>query len=153
MPSDATGRLVAIARKAKPHAVVEEIAGCAVTPQAGIEGDWRGRSGDRQVTVLAAEAWAAACAALGAEIPWTTRRANLLVAGVDLPRTVGARILIGDVVLKVTGETDPCGRMDAQVPGLRAALRPDWRGGVTCVVAHGGRIQPGDSVRLADPSP
>jgi hypothetical protein len=41
----------------------------------------------RQITVLAREAWEAAAAALGdPDLPWTVRRANLLVEGVELPR-------------------------------------------------------------------
>jgi hypothetical protein len=46
-------------------------------------------------------------------LAWTCRRANLLVEGVRLPRAKGAVLTFGDdVVLKVIGETVPCGRMD-----------------------------------------
>ena len=34
--------------------------------------------------------------------------------------------------LEVTGETDPCERMEEIQPGLFQALAPGWRGGVTC---------------------
>jgi len=39
--------------------------------------------------------------------------------------------------------------MDEAAPGLQAALRPDWRGGVFAQVMVGGVIRVGDSVRWA----
>lgn len=119
--------------------------------EAGVVGDSRGRSAGRQVTVLAREAWQEACDELGRELPWTTRRANLLVEGVDLPRQAGRRLGVGDALLEITGETEPCQRMDDAAPGLRRSLRPGWRGGVTCRVVTGGRVRPGDAVRV-DPA-
>ena len=114
----------------------------------GLEGDFRGRTRSRQVTVLSREAWAGACAELGTELPWTTRRANLLVEGLDLEGTAGQRLHVGTVVLEITGETRPCDRMDEAHEGLRAALTPGWRGGITCRVVTPGRVQAGDAVRL-----
>jgi MOSC domain-containing protein YiiM len=100
------------------------------------------------VTILFAQDWAAACAALGETCAWTIRRANLLVEGVANPREAGGLIEIGQALLLITGETDPCSRMDAQWPGLRDALTPDWRGGVTARVVRGGAIRAGDQARL-----
>ena len=68
--------------------------------------------------------------------------------GVRLKETTGAIIAIGDVRLEVSGETDPCGRMDELEPGLRAALEPDWRGGVCCRVLHGGAVADGMPVTI-----
>lgn len=124
-----------------------------VSPATGVANDARGRrkpggTGKRQVTVLSREAWEAACADLGTRLDWTARRANLLVEGLALERTTGSRLRIGDATLEVTGETDPCAKMDQQMPGLEAALRPDWRGGVTCRVLSGGAIAVGDSIAL-----
>lgn len=114
----------------------------------GLEGDFRGRTRNRQVTVLSREAWAAACAAVGADLPWTTRRANLLVEGLDLEETTGQRLHIGEVVLEITGETRPCTRMEEAHAGLREALTPGWRGGVTCRVVTPGTVRTGATVRL-----
>ena len=72
----------------------------------------------------------------------------LLVEGLALPTAPGARLRIGTVELLVTGETEPCSRMDEVVSGLRAALTPDWRGGVTCRVVSGGEIKLGESMTM-----
>ena len=60
--------------------------------------------------------------------------------------TKGNRLKIGDVLLEITGETDPCFRMDEQQEGLQEALRPHWRGGVTCRVLSEGQIAVGDEI-------
>jgi MOSC domain-containing protein YiiM len=112
----------------------------------------RGAQKVRQVTVLFAEDWRAACAELYADIPWTTRRANFYVEGfahAAAVKRIGARLMIGGVLLEVTEETDPCGRMEEQVPGLKAALTPNWRGGICCKVVQGGDVKIGDKVILA----
>jgi MOSC domain-containing protein YiiM len=115
-----------------------------ITPEAGLVPDFRGKPGPRQVTVLFEQDWLAACGALGEARPWTIRRANLLLRGVPNPQAAQGRIVIGDAVLEITGETDPCQRMDAQWPGLREALAPDWRGGLLTRVVSGGPIAVGD---------
>ena len=142
------GRLAAMARKPGRGVAMEEITQARITAAAGMEGDPLGQPGPRQVTVVAKEDWAAACAELGADVPWTLRRANLLVEGVELPRTPGARLNIGDVVLEVSGETAPCERMDEGQMGLRAALAPEWRAGCSCRVVAGGDVSVGDPVAV-----
>ncbi|MFB3124342.1 MAG: MOSC domain-containing protein, partial [Woeseiaceae bacterium] len=92
--------------------------------------------------------WAAACEELGQEIPWTIRRANLLVEDIELPQRTGDVIEIVGVRLLVTMEVDPCSRMDEQFQGLRSALIPEWRGGVACTVLKGGPVRLGDSVSV-----
>ena len=144
------GKVLGIARRAHARAAMELLDSAAVTVGAGVDGDARGALRNRQVTVLAEESWKAACDDLARELPWTTRRANLLVAGLELAGTAGSTIRIGDVALLVTGETDPCARMEEQAAGLRDALAPQWRGGVTCRVTAGGAIAVGDAVMLDD---
>ncbi len=143
-----TGKVLAIARRAKHRAPMELIDAATVSVEAGVEGDARGSLRGRQVTVLTKESWDAACTDLGRELPWTTRRANILVEGVDVAHTTGRTLRIGDLELAITDETDPCQRMEEQAAGLQAALAPDWRGGVTCVVGQGGAIRVGDAVEL-----
>ncbi|MGK6319962.1 MOSC domain-containing protein [Sphingomonas sp. DT-204] len=148
-----TGVLAGIARHAAPKAPMETLDRIEVSIEGGIAGDHRGgvkgRPYKRQVTLIERGDWQAATAEVGASIPWQERRANLLVDGFDLPQASGTRLRIGaDVVLEVTGETDPCERMDAVAPGLFAALRPDWRGGVSAFVVAGGIIVVGDPIRI-----
>ncbi len=142
-----TATLIGIARKARSRAPMETLDGVSVSLDLGIDGDYRGRLRKRQITVMAEEDWLAACAEIDRkDLPWTTRRANLLVRGVKLPQTPGARIRIGDLVLEITGETDPCSRMEDAAAGLEKALAPDWRGGVTCRTIEPGSIRVGDPI-------
>jgi len=142
------GRLTAIARREQSRSPMQLIEIARVSEKTGVANDFRGKSRNRKVTVLSARAWAEVCRELGAEILWTTRRSNLLVEDIDLPRRAGDIIEVGEVRLKVSLEINPCSRMDEQVPGLTAALAPDWRGGVGCVVLQGGTICVGDEVNV-----
>jgi len=142
-------RLLGIARRSAPHAPMETLERAELSVEAGVEGDARGKIGPRQVTVLSAEAWAQACAEIGEpDLPWTTRRANLLVEGLDLEEQIDGHIRISGVLLRITGETATCRVMDAARPGLRTALEPGWRGGVTCRVRASGIVAVGDAVVL-----
>jgi MOSC domain-containing protein YiiM len=120
----------------------------------GLEGDHKGlRFPNRGITVLSAEDWAAAIAELAdlagpVPLPWTTRRANLLVSGIRLPRGKGSVLAIGAVRLTVTDQTYPCARMDEAHAGLKRALAPQWRGGLTCRVTAGGVVSVGDIVTI-----
>ncbi|AJD50506.1 MOSC domain-containing protein YiiM [Thalassospira sp. MBR-102] len=142
-----TATLIGIARKARSRAPMETLDGVSVSLDFGVDGDYRGKLRKRQITVMTEEDWLAACGEIDRmDLPWTTRRANLLVRGVKLPQTPGTRIRIGELVLEITGETDPCNRMEAAAPGLEKALTPDWRGGVTCRAIEPGAIRVGDTV-------
>ena len=143
-----TGKLVGIAKASELRAPLEEMQSARVSVATGIAGDARGAKSDRQVTVLFHESWQDACRELGVVLPWTTRRANLLVSGVPAPRQPGGQIRIGEVVLEVRLETDPCWLMEQSHAGLKAALTPNWRGGVCCKVVTGGDIRVGDAVSL-----
>jgi len=149
------GVLAGIARHPRPRAAMETVEHADVTPELGIAGDYRGamkgKPYRRQITVIERADWDAAMAEIGHNIAWQERRANLLVDGIDLPQRSGARLRIGrDVVLEVTRETEPCERMEAVAAGLRAALTPDWRGGVCTMVVTGGEIAVGDTVAIED---
>ena len=138
--------LEAIAIRPAHRRTMTELVEARITLAHGVEGDFGGKPGRRQVTVLSTEAWHEACSDLGTDLSWLLRRANLLVRGPGLARTVGALLRIGDVVLEITGETTPCRRMDEQHPGLQKALEPDWRGGVCCKVRTAGTVRVGDCV-------
>ncbi len=146
-----TAELIGIARKAKSLAPMETLDRVDVTTKLGIDGDYRGKLRRRQVTILSEEGWQAACKEINQpDLDWTIRRANLFVRGITLPRTKGSKIAIGSVIFEITGETDPCHRMDEAAPGLKNAMTPDWRGGVTCRVIQDGVICCGDRVNAID---
>ena len=128
---------------------MQSIDSARVTVFNGILGDFRGVQKDRQITILSEIAWKKACDSIGVDLPWTVRRANLLLDGVEFDQTFpGKSVRIGEVELLVTGETLPCSYMDAQQPGLTAALEPDWRGGICCNVINPGEIEIGDLVEF-----
>ncbi len=146
------GRLIGIARKPRPRADVETIDHAAVGIDSGVSGDFRGairpgKSGRRQITIMAAEDWAATLAELGVAVSWEQRRVNLLSEGIVLPRELGARLRIGQILIEITGECDPCSRMEEIATGLKAALTPDWRGGRIAKVIEGGDIAIGDEIQ------
>ena len=151
-----TGRLLGIARHARPRAPMETVDHIVVTREEGLRGDFRGalrpgKRNRRQVSLMEADSWAEAMAELGASVPWQERRANLLVDGIRLPRRTGAVIAIGaSLRIETTGECDPCSRMEEIFPGLKAALLPFWRGGVLGRILEGGDIAVGDEVRIEE---
>jgi MOSC domain-containing protein YiiM len=104
------------------------------------------RSRRRQVTIIQREAWERMMRELGADVPPSSRRANLMVSGVTLEETRGRTLRIGGVRLAIGGETTPCERMDEALPGLRGAMRPHWGGGVFAQVLDDGVIAVGDAV-------
>ena len=135
---------------------METLERVAVTCAEGVRGDCRGvfKPGGRnrrQVTIMTLADWDAANAELGTAIAWQHRRVNLLVDGLELPRRKGPKLRIGaDCVLEITGECDPCKRMEQVAPGLEAALTPDWRGGrLSRVFAEGG-IGIGDPIAIEE---
>ena len=139
--------LKGIAYRLKSKGEMYERSNTTVTPEHGLEKDYRGHPHNRQVTVLSVEGWQSACDELLLDLHWTTRRANLLVEGISFsPASVGDIVQIGDLRLQITRETDPCHRMEEAQPGLMKALTPDWRGGACCRVISGGDIALGDGV-------
>lgn len=158
--SASRGKLIGIARRHQPRVPMEVVDSIRVTEGGGLEGDHKGlKFPKRGVTLLAIEDWRAALADLAdlageVPLPWTARRANLLVEGVDLPQAARAVIAVGHVTLEVTAQTYPCRRMEAAHRGLLKALAPDWRGGITARVVAGGLIRVGDPVEIvSSPKP
>jgi MOSC domain-containing protein YiiM len=126
---------------------MEALSAAVLSRPAGLEGDARGKPGKRQITILDQAAWEAACQELGrSDLSWLLRRANLLVSGLSLRASTGRLLRIGPVLLEITGETEPCVKIDRPTPGLMKALTPDCRGGVTARVREGGRIEAGMGV-------
>ena len=137
----------AIAIRNRARAAMQSIDSAQISVASGILGDFRGTQKDRQITLLSELAWQKACQQLDTELPWTMRRANLLVDGIEFDESyVGRKVRIGTVELVVTRETNPCSMMDAQHLGLTAVLAADWRGGICCNVVSPGHIKLGDRI-------
>ncbi len=143
-------QLLGIAKHRQARGVLETLKMAEVTLLHGVADDFRGKPGKRQVTVLSREAWQASCDELGEPLVWTTRRANLLIEGLQLHNSAGRVLKIGELELLITRETDPCERMDEARDGLSAAMKKEWRGGVCCRVIKPGKITVGDCVELID---
>ena len=151
--ASAPGTIGGIARHGRARGPIETIDHVRVTVESGLDGDFRGAvkpggKGRRQVSLIEARDWDAAMAELGHTLPWSDRRANLLVEDFDLPQVPGTRIRVGTVLLEITQECNPCSRMEEIAAGLRAALTPDWRGGALARVIEGGEIAIGDSIGI-----
>lgn len=141
------GVLRGIAVRPTDGAAMREVPACRILPGRGVDLENR-KAGKREVTLLSMETWQVVCQELGTPLPWHTRRANLLIAGIDLPATVGRTLRIGEVRILIHGETRPCAVMDQQFAGLRKALVPDMRGGVIGEVLEGGEVHIGDEVTV-----
>jgi len=105
------------------------------------------RGGRRQVTIISRERWTELIATLGADLDPATRRANLMVSGLDLRNSRGRVLRIGATRLRINGETRPCERMEEAHSGLQAAMRERWGGGAFAEVIDGGEIRAGDSAQ------
>jgi MOSC domain-containing protein YiiM/uncharacterized protein YndB with AHSA1/START domain len=128
-----------------PRETIELVAGRGVAGSAN-------QGGRRQVTLLERETWERLMQELGSDVGPETRRANVLVSGIDLRASRGRILRIGRTLVRVAGEVKPCERMEEAVPGLRALMYPDWRGGAFAVVLEGGAVRVGDPVRWEDPA-
>ncbi|MDX2360385.1 MAG: MOSC domain-containing protein [Crocinitomicaceae bacterium] len=146
------GSIVGISARIKKRAPMDVFYAAKVSFAGGVGDDSRGKlRNHRQVTLMAQESWNEVSEEMGKVIHWTTRRANILIEGIDLKDTTGEYLKLGEIILKITGELEPCGRMDEQYDGLTKALTPNWRGGVTCEIIREGQIMEGDRIVFVDP--
>ena len=139
------GTVLALALRPEKGGAMALCDSISLTPENGVTGD-HGTSQRRQVTLLDEAAWNTACEEITAELPWTTRRSNILVQGIDLQELVEQRIRIGAAVIEIIGEVVPCHVMDAAQNGLKDALVPDWRGGVYARIIESGTVSPDDKI-------
>ena len=140
-----TGRLDRIWIKRFHHGPMDAVERAALRAGRGLIGN-ANQGGRRQVTLIARGTWDRVNEALADDVDPALRRANVLISGIELARTRGRVLRLGACRLRINGETRPCERMDEAWPGLRAALEPEWRGGVYAEVLDDGEIAVGDAV-------
>jgi MOSC domain-containing protein YiiM len=74
---------------------------------------------------------------------------NITTRGIKLEGLlIGQRIRIGEALLEITKECEPCHQMDTIRQGLQEALR--GRRGILCRVVEPGTIRRGDSIEIIE---
>lgn len=141
----AAGRVERLWIKRCRRGPMDAVARVTARPGRGLEGN-ADQGGRRQVTLIARGRWDRVNETLADDVDPALRRANVLLAGIDLEATRGRVLRVGACRLRIRGETRPCERMDEGYPGLRAALDAHWGGGAYAEVLGGGVIAVGDPV-------
>tara|TARA_B110000438_G_scaffold297074_1_gene342857 strand:+ start:110 stop:553 length:444 start_codon:yes stop_codon:yes gene_type:complete len=138
------GELLKIWIKTAPGEAMLEKTKVKMIANKGIEGSATEKSHHRQVTILSIEAWNKATENLGKSVDPAERRSNFLVQGIDLNKTIGKILNIGDLQIQITGETKPCNLMEKISSGLKGALEEHWNGGATGIVVNDCSVSIGD---------
>ncbi|HCT40291.1 MAG TPA: hypothetical protein DF427_03760 [Moraxellaceae bacterium] len=153
-----TALLVATER----HGDMLELPAVQVKTGAGIVGDrffsHSVRHPARNITLIEAEAIAAAAAILGMPIPLHAPRRNLVTRGIGLNNLVGKTFRVGPVLLRGIELCEPCvvlGRnLETAAHPRKAIIRAFLhRGGLRATVLCDGVIRQGDVIDLPDTAP
>ncbi len=141
-----SGRVEAIWIKRAKRGVMDSVSRARAVTGQGLDGN-ADQGGARQVTFIEREVFDGLREELSPDVDPVQRRANVLLSGVRLAHTRDRVLRMGDIRIRIRGETRPCERMNESVSGLREALDPDWRGGAFGEVLDDGEIAVGDEVR------
>jgi MOSC domain-containing protein YiiM len=144
---------------AESGASLQSVESVGVVESKGVAGDTRyfsrlsrdtGQPTRRQVTLIEREQIAEHATALGlAGIAPGAVRSNIETSGINLIALLGREIQIGEAVLRLYAPRDPCAKMDAICPGLRARMMGQ-RQGVLAEVVRSGRVRIGDAIVTRD---
>jgi MOSC domain-containing protein YiiM len=109
----------------------------------GIVGDRYHGTKHRHVTVQSSWSLDEAASVFGHPVPAELTRRNVTTDSGEVPRTPGARLLLGPVLLEVVRVAAPCKLLDDTIGrGAQEALRR--RAGSVCRVLSGGTVVVGD---------
>src|SRR5215213_10993419 len=111
------GDVVAIWIKRFKHGPMDPVETAEAIEGRGLETN-ANQGGKRQVTIIDQVRWREAQDELGIDVDPRKRRANLMLRGVDLEKTNGRLLRIGDCVVRIYGETRPCHQMEEAQRGL-----------------------------------
>jgi MOSC domain-containing protein YiiM len=142
----AAGRLEAIFVKRAHGGPMDSRESATLETARGLAGS-ADLGGRRQITLLSLDRWNELMAEVGAMLDPRTRRANLILSGIDLDNSRGRTLAIGACRLRVGGETGPCDLMEEAAAGLQEAMRSRWGGGAYAEVLAGGPIAVGDPAK------
>jgi MOSC domain-containing protein YiiM len=145
-----SGRVEAIWTKRAKRGPMDSARRVTLIADKGIEGDANFGRTKRQVTVIEREVFERVRAHLPEADP-SMRRANIMLSGLPLEGARDQVLTLGEVRIRLIGETRPCERMEEQCAGLTTALDPHWGGGAYGVVLDDGEISVGDPATLAAP--
>lgn len=141
------GRVLAIAVRTKKNGPMREVDRADAREGGGLTGDLASEP-DRGITILSERLWNETLEELGHSLPWHSRRANVLVGGLDFAELIGKTLRLGEVELAIVGETEPCRLMNLRHQGLMQALVPNLRGGLHGRVIKSGTIRVGDQANV-----
>src|SRR4051812_38482021 len=105
------GQLVAIFLKRFHGGVMDSRESAELLPRIGLKGN-ADRGGRRQVTLISLERWQELMDQVGGDLSPAARRANLVLAHVNLEKSRGRVLCIGSSRLIIAGETRPCEQME-----------------------------------------
>ena len=143
MRAGMTGSILSVQTCPGPRRPMRALAEAELAP-GGIPGDSHfAPESARQLLLIEAET----LAGFGLE-PGAVKE-NLTLQGIGLMGLApGTRLAVGSAELEITDECLPCTRMDEIRPGLTDALK--GRRGMLARVTRGGRVRPGDPVRVLE---
>jgi len=144
-----TGKLCKIWIKRMKRGPMDPVDSAQLVAGRGLVGN-ANQGGRRQVTLIEQEVWEILMAQFESDLSPATRRANLMISGLELANSRGRILHVGACRIRIYGETKPCERMEEALAGLKDAMFDGWKGGAFGEVLDDGQIIVGDEVRWAE---
>ena len=145
--TQSVGKIKAISVRIAHGQPPKLIDGASAPIDGHLDGD-HGKSVKRGITFISDKQWQDVCNEIDADLPWQTRRANVLVETDTLEHLIGKEIMAGSIKLLIHEETKPCNLMDTLHPKLQDALQAECRGGILGQVIEAGELKIGDEITI-----